>query len=316
VPSNLPFPIIYYTLTPGGVTLRSLPHAHPQKILCALIWLVLAGAIVALVVFVTPPLTKHVIIPILRYLSSKLSKPALVAVCAAMVVFLPMVFLPWRAAVWLAAWALGFGWGFLLATLASTVGMALPFLLARHGLHDRVARWAGRREWYRTLVLAVKEAGPARTVLLMRLGPAPYALLNYAAALAPTVPFWTYLGASVVGHIPDTCVHLSVGAAAKGLAAAIEGSSEPPKAATIVRYVLPIVASIAIAVAGTIYCKRALASIREQAVPEGAGGSESSSESEGEEGVGGAAAAVVPAPPQPDVELGRGGGSGRVAPAS
>lgn len=288
----------------------------PQKILCALFWILTAALLIAVAVFATPPLTKKVVIPALRYLASHLSKPALVATCAGIIIFLPLLFLPWRSAVWLAAWALGFGWGFLLATAASTIGMAIPFLLARHGLHDRVAKWAGRKEWYRTLVLAVKEAGPAKTVFLMRLGPAPYALLNYAAALAPTIPFWTYLGASVVGHIPDTCLHLAVGAGAKGLAAAIEGTAKQPKAATIVRYALPLVASLIVAIAGTLYCRRALAKIRAQALPEG---EEEETDSSGEEEGGGGGAAVAPAPvvaPPADVEMGGGGGgSGRVAPA-
>ena len=281
--------------------------------MCALFWILALAAVAAVAVFATPPITKHIIIPVLRFLSAKLPRPALVAVCAAMIILLPLAFLPWRAAVWLAAWALGFGWGFLLATVASAVGMALPFLLARHGgLHDRVARWAGPKEWYRTLTTAVKEAGPAKTVFLMRLGPAPYALLNYAAALAPDVPFWSYLGASIIGHVPDTCVHLSVGAAAKGLAAAIEGTAEAPKAATVVRYVLPIAASIAIAVAGTIYCRRALARIRAAAPPEEVGEGEGESGSRSEEREEGGAAAVAPAA---DVEMG-GSGSRRVAPAA
>ena len=291
------------------------PFLSYQKILCALFWILTLAAIAALAVFATPPLTKHVIIPVLRYLSSKLNTPALIAVCAAMIIFLPLAFVPWRAAVWLSAFRLGAGWGFLLATVASAVGMAIPFLLARYGgLHDRVLRWAGKKEWYRTMVLAVEDVGPAKTVVAMRLGPAPYALFNYVAALVPSIPFWRYLAASIVGHIPDTCIHLSIGAAAKGLSAAIEGKGSPPKAATYVRYLLPIAAAIAIAVAGTIYCRRALARVRAAAVEEPV---EVDSDDDGSEEEGAAAVAPAAAQGMEDVELGATAGraSGRVAPA-
>ena len=276
------------------------------------------AAIAAVAVFATPPITRHVIIPVLQYLSDRLNTPGLLAVCVAMIILLPIAFLPWRASVWLLAFRLGFGVGLAVATLASAVGMAIPFLLARYGgLHDRVARWAGKKEWYNTMVLAVADVGSAKTVLAMRLGPAPYALFNYCAALVPSIPFWRYMAASVVGHIPDTCIHLSVGAAAKGLAAAIEGKGTPPKAATYARYLLPIAAAVLIAVAGTIYCRRALARVRAQAAAEPAEEAEESSSGEEEEGGGGAAATAAAAV---DVELGGvaaapARASGRVAPA-
>ena len=146
----------------------------------------------------------------------------------------------------LAAYTLGAGWAFLLVTLASAVGMALPFLLSKHVLHDRARAWVGGRDWFAALLLAVREAGPWKCVFLLRLGPVPYAPMNYGAALSPDVTFWPYILASVPGHTPDVALHVFFGRTLVGINDVIQGRKHLD-ASTILRYVVPLLASIAIA---------------------------------------------------------------------
>lgn len=64
----------------------------------------------------------------------------------------------------------------------SAVGMSLQYLVARYLFHDRVERFVMRNEKNGLAVAlrAVELAGPWKMVALLRLGPAPYHLLNYA----------------------------------------------------------------------------------------------------------------------------------------
>lgn len=65
----------------------------------------------------------------------------------------------------------------------STVGMALQYLLARYAFHDRVERFVNnspKRHGLAVTLRAVELAGPWKMVALLRLGPFPYHLLNYA----------------------------------------------------------------------------------------------------------------------------------------
>lgn len=85
--------------------------------------------------------------------------------------------------VWVAGIVFTFPVALAIVMAGSAVGMALQYLLARYILHDRVERFVNnspKRHGLSVTLRAVELAGPWRVVALLRLGPFPYHLLNYA----------------------------------------------------------------------------------------------------------------------------------------
>ncbi len=68
------------------------------------------------------------------------------------------------------------------------IGMSLQYFLARYIFHDRVERFLAKKDKKRhglsVALRAVELAGPWKVVALLRLGPFPYHLLNYALVSA------------------------------------------------------------------------------------------------------------------------------------
>lgn len=63
--------------------------------------------------------------------------------------------------------------------LATTVGMALPYLLARRYMQERAGRMIQRYKHTKAVLMCVDRAGPFKVSLLVRLGPLPYSVENY-----------------------------------------------------------------------------------------------------------------------------------------
>ena len=106
----------------------------------------------------------------------------------------------------------------------------------------------------------VKEAGPFKTVLILRLGPVPYSLLSYCLALSPEISYWKYIVASVIGHMPDNAMHVFLGASFEGIGSIVKGEKPTPQ--RIASVAVPLAAAIAVCIGGTIYGKRAYAKVR------------------------------------------------------
>lgn len=107
-------------------------------------------------------------------------------------------------------------WAFPLVYGSIVLASAFAFLGARHLFRDRIKRLLDRRAKYHAFDKAVGEEG-WKVVALVRLSPImPFNLQNYAFAVT-AVPFWPYLGGTLVGLIPGTALYVYFGIFGKGL---------------------------------------------------------------------------------------------------
>lgn len=116
---------------------------------------------------------------------------------------------PGAAVLTLAAGAIfGLFWGTAIASIASTVGATLAFLLSRFVLHDWVQNKYGDR--LKKINRGVQHDG-ASYVFALRLVPAfPYFVINIVMGLTP-IKTWTYFWASQLGMLPATIVYVNAG---------------------------------------------------------------------------------------------------------
>ena len=100
--------------------------------------------------------------------------------------------------------------GFITASLASTTGAGLAFLVARHLARDRVGKAAKSHALFGAIDAAIGQGG-WRIVALLRLSPVvPFNLQNFMFGLTP-VRFWSYLLASWIAMMPGTFLYVYVG---------------------------------------------------------------------------------------------------------
>ena len=135
-----------------------------------------------------------------------------------------VLFVPGSALTVGAGVAFGLLWGTVLVSVASTVGAALAFLVARYLLRERVARWVEGRRKFELVDRAVGEKG-WKIVALTRLSPVlPFNLQNYAYGLT-RVSFPGYVLASWVAMLPGTLLYVYLGAAGAQVARAATGAA-------------------------------------------------------------------------------------------
>jgi uncharacterized membrane protein YdjX (TVP38/TMEM64 family) len=132
-------------------------------------------------------------------------------------------------------------WAFPLVYVSIAFASALAFLIARFLARDKIRAFVDRHPKYRALDKAVAEDG-WQVVVLVRLSPiVPFNLQNYAFGVT-AIPFWKYLGATLVGIIPGIAIYVYFGIFGEGLGKA---------SATVVEWVLfglGVVATIALGV--------------------------------------------------------------------
>lgn len=103
-------------------------------------------------------------------------------------------------------------YGVMLVSVASTLGAALAFLIARYFARESVTRWLFQYEKFRRLYQLTSKRG-AIIVGLTRLVPIfPFVMLNYGFGLT-AISFWTYLFWSWLCMLPGTVLYV-VGTAA------------------------------------------------------------------------------------------------------
>jgi uncharacterized membrane protein YdjX (TVP38/TMEM64 family) len=74
-----------------------------------------------------------------------------------------------------------------------------------------------RYEKVRAVLLAVDQAGAFKVVLLMRMGPIPFSVCNYACSIPHTVQLHAYLLASFVGLLPYNLLEVYLGHNIQGI---------------------------------------------------------------------------------------------------
>ena len=164
--------------------------------------------------------------------------------------------------------AFGLLWGTVLVSVASTVGAALCFLLARYFLRARVESWVEGHEKFVMVDRAVARKD-WKIVALTRLSPVfPFNLQNYAYGLTG-VGFRGYVLASWIAMLPGTLLYVYLGAAGVQVAAAATGTAGWGQT---VLQLIGLAATLAVAVIAGRIATRVL---RETAGEDGGGGDSS-----------------------------------------
>ncbi|GFH15141.1 uncharacterized protein HaLaN_11312 [Haematococcus lacustris] len=76
--------------------------------------------------------------------------------------------------------------------------MAMAFLLARAFLKPYILRFMNRYRYTQAVLLSIRKAGAFKTVLVLRLSPVPYTIINVVMAVPENVGFVTFMVASGV----------------------------------------------------------------------------------------------------------------------
>ena len=117
-------------------------------------------------------------------------------------IFAVIFFLP-GSVITLVAGVFGPVLGTILVSIASTVGSALAFLIARYAMRPMVETWAAKNSAFQKIDNGVEQNG-WRMVMLTRLVPIfPFNLQNYAYGLTK-INFWTYVLVSWICMLPGT----------------------------------------------------------------------------------------------------------------
>ncbi|CAA0824783.1 SNARE associated Golgi protein family [Striga hermonthica] len=205
-----------------------------------------------------PFLLKKVLFPILRLEATAFGPPVLALVLVASLALFPLVLIPSGPSMWLAGMIFGYGLGFVIIMIGTTIGMILPYLvgfLFRDRIHQWLKRWpqkaavirlAGEGSWFHQF----------KVVALFRNSPFPYPIFNYAIVVT-SVRFWPYLGGSVVGMIPEAFIYIYSGRLLRTLADVKYGNHVMTPVEIIYNAISFIFAIVTIVAFG-VYTKRTL----------------------------------------------------------
>ncbi len=144
------------------------------------------------------------------------------------------------------------------ASLASTTGAALAFLIARHGARDAVAHAIRGDRRFAAIDHAIAKSGWI-IVALLRLSPAvPFSLQNYLYGLTG-IRFWTCLLTSWLAMLPGTLLYVYLGHAGRiGLDAVLCGTTQRRTPAEWVLLAVGLAATLAVTIFVTRLARRAI----------------------------------------------------------
>lgn len=162
------------------------------------------------------------------------------------VVFFTLIFLVgfppllgFTALLMLCGMVYGFPQGWPLLASASITGSFASFLVFRHLFKDQAASLVRKNEKFRAFSEILLEDDSLFLLILIRLCPLPYSLLNGALASIPHLSASTFLMASIITS-PKMFVHIFVGHAIKNL-----GDDQRPASSKwidLINIVLPVLA--------------------------------------------------------------------------
>ncbi|KAK8609721.1 hypothetical protein V6N13_093136 [Hibiscus sabdariffa] len=218
-------------------------------------------AIILLLVFLkwgVPFLFEKVLIPIMQWEATAFGRPVLAVVLVSSLALFPVFLIPSGPSMWLAGMIFGYGLGFLIIMVGTTIGMVLPYLvglLFRERIHHWLKKWpqtaavvrlAGEGDWFHQF----------KVVALFRVSPFPYTIFNYAVVVT-SMKFWPYLCGSITGMIPEAFIYIYSGRLIRTLADVRYGNHHFTTV-EIVYNVVSFIIAIITTVAFTVYAKRAL----------------------------------------------------------
>ncbi|GAV86383.1 SNARE_assoc domain-containing protein [Cephalotus follicularis] len=205
-----------------------------------------------------PFLFEEVLLPMMQWEATAFGRPVLALVLIASLAVFPVLLIPSGPSMWLAGMIFGYGLGFVIIMVGTTVGMILPYwigLLFRDRIHQWLKRWpqkaamirlAGEGSWFHQF----------RVVALFRVSPFPYTIFNYAVAVT-SMKFWPYLCGSVAGMVPEAFIYIYSGRLIRTFADVKYGNYHLTPV-EIIYNIISLIIAIITTVAFTVYAKRAL----------------------------------------------------------
>ncbi|KAL9266533.1 TVP38/TMEM64 family membrane protein slr0305-like protein [Drosera capensis] len=195
-------------------------EAQEQGKLYSLSWWIKAGtycilAIIILLVSIKwgmPFLFEKILLPIMQWEATAFGRPVLAFVLIASLALFPVLLIPSAPSMWLAGMIFGYGLGFVIIMVGTTIGMVLPYgigLLFREKIHQWLQNWpknaalirqAGEGSWFDQF----------RVVAIFRISPFPYTIFNYAIVVT-NMRFWPYLWGSIAGMVPEAFLYIYSG---------------------------------------------------------------------------------------------------------
>ncbi|KAH1088876.1 hypothetical protein AAZX31_07G251600 [Glycine max] len=201
---------------------------------------------------------EKVLYPIMEWEATAFGRPVLALVLVASLALFPVFLIPSGPSMWLAGMIFGYGLGFVIIMVGTTIGMVLPYLI---GLlfRDRIHQWLKRWPQNAALIRLAGEGNWSRqfqVVALFRVSPFPYTIFNYAVVVT-NMRFWPYLCGSVAGMVPEAFIYIYSGRLIKTLADAQYGKHHLTTV-EIVYNIISFIIAIVTTIAFTVYAKRTL----------------------------------------------------------
>lgn len=205
-----------------------------------------------------PFFLEKILLPIMQWEATAFGRPVLALVLVASLALFPVLLIPSGPSMWLAGMIFGYGLGFVIIMIGTTIGMVLPFLIGllfRQRIHNWLARWprnaalirlAGEGNWFHQF----------RVVALFRVSPFPYTIFNYAVVVTE-MKFGPYICGSIAGMVPEAFIYIYSGRLLRTLADVQYGKHHLTTVEIVYNIISFIIAIITI-VAFTVYAKRAL----------------------------------------------------------
>ncbi|GFY94641.1 SNARE associated Golgi protein family [Actinidia rufa] len=202
--------------------------------------------------------SEYVLLPIMQWEATAFGRPVLALVLVASLAFFPVVLIPSGPSMWLAGMIFGYGLGFVIIMVGTTIGMILPYLIGllfRDRIHQWLKRWpqkaamirlAGEGSWFHQF----------KVVAIFRVSPFPYTIFNYAIVVT-SMKFWPYLCGSVAGMVPEAFIYIYSGRLIRTFAD-VQYGNHHMTTVEIVYNVISFIVAIITTVAFTIYAKRTL----------------------------------------------------------
>ncbi|KAL6878377.1 hypothetical protein ACP4OV_012547 [Aristida adscensionis] len=206
---------------------------------------------------------EKVLLPIMQWEASAFGRPVLAVVLIASLALFPIILVPSGPSMWLAGMIFGYGWGFLIIMVGTTIGMVVPYWIGslfRERLHAWLTRWpqqialiklAGEGNWFQQF----------RVVALFRISPFPYTIFNYAVTVTE-IQFNPYLCGSITGMVPEAFIYIYSGRLIRTLADMKYGNYKMTPV-EITYNIISFIIAIVLTIAFTVYAKRALNDIKE-----------------------------------------------------
>lgn len=209
-----------------------------------------------------PFVFEKILMPLMQWESTAFGRPVLALVLVTSLALFPVIFAPSGPSMWLAGMIFGYGLGFVIIMVGTTIGMALPYLIGTL-LRDRVNVWLKRWPQQAAVIRLAGEGGwfrQFRVSALFRISPFPYTVFNYAVAVTG-MKFGPYICGSIAGMVPEAFLYIYSGRLIRTFADMHYGKYRMSTVA-IVYNVVSFIVAVVITVAFTIYAKRALSELR------------------------------------------------------